>query len=223
MLLLFWNVKYFGPDSAGYADRIADIVRHIKTHRPIITVLVELTSNADIVLADINKQLGHEYQTKSINVGGGNNEHFGVLLAPVFGLGSAAKLTAKDVRIGGGTRMIGHLSIPKMDDVRAFGLYMCHPSPCAFTNSVALKEAVEFLDGLSGRSLMVGDFNAKDWTIAGAGGAHPDVATHQGASKKLCTIDGAVFRDMQVRVIKVQRVTSAGAKSDHSWILFDVS
>ena len=226
MRLMFWNVKYFGPNSDNFRDRIQDIAGHVRRWAPDIVVLVELTSRADETLDAIKKELQAKelfYQSKSIDVGGGNHEHFGVLLAPSFGLGSEAGLTTRDERIGGGTRKIGHISIGKVGDTTAFGLYICHPSPCAFTNTIALKEAVTFLDEVPrGRSLMVGDYNAKDWTVAGHGGTHPGVATHLGASGKLCTIDGAVFRDMEVAVERVQRVTSAAAQSDHGYMIFTI-
>jgi hypothetical protein len=70
--------------------------------------------------------------------------------------------------------------------------------------------------------MMVGDYNARDWSVAGEGASHPGVATHLGASGSLSTIDGVVFREMTVAVDRVQRVTSSAAQSDHSYMIFNV-
>jgi endonuclease/exonuclease/phosphatase family metal-dependent hydrolase len=224
MLLLFWNVKYFGPTSDNFADRVHNVAEHIRRCEPDIVVLVELTNRADETLGAIQGKLQDAkltYRCKAINVDGGNNEHFAVMLRSEFGIGAAAGLGTRDDRIGAGTRKIGHISIGKLGDTNAFGLYICHPSPCALTNATALKNATELFDVVGrGRALMVGDFNAKDWTAAGASAVHPGPATHQSAHGTLRTIDGAIFREMGVTIEKSQRITSSAAQSDHSWILF---
>jgi len=145
------------------------------------------------------------------------------MLRAEFGLDAARGLAPIDQRIGAGTRKVAHLSVPRLDDVRAFGLYVCHPSPCALTNATALKNTIELFDAVgAGRALVVGDFNAKDWNAAGDGGVVPDAATHRSSHGTLRTLDGAIATEMDVRIDRSQRVTSSGAQSDHSWILFEL-
>ncbi|HET6942977.1 MAG TPA: endonuclease/exonuclease/phosphatase family protein [Sphingomicrobium sp.] len=226
MKLMFWNLKYFGLTSANYRERVVDLAERLDRHKPDIAVFVELTANADAVLEAVKGELKEtSFLSKAVNAGGGNNEHFAVLLSPQFGQGAEDGLEVLgDVPLGGGTRKIAHLSIGRLEPVNAFGLFICHPSPCALTFNTALKDAGSFIQSRGGRrSIMVGDFNSDLWDTFEASNAYTDAATHLGASGTLRVIDGAVFDAMDVSVDWSQRTTSSSAKSDHAYILFNVA
>ncbi|HET6941469.1 MAG TPA: endonuclease/exonuclease/phosphatase family protein [Sphingomicrobium sp.] len=225
MRLMFWNLKYFGPTSSNYEDRTDDIARRLDRHEPDIAVFVELTSNAGAVLKAVKDKTKKAYLSNAVNAGGGNNEHFGVLLSTEFGLGAEGTLKILgDVPLGGGTRKVAHLSLGKVGGTDAFGLFICHPSPCAMTFKTALKDAGDFIEARGGiRSIMVGDFNSTLWkTFGGASKAYTEAGTHVSTSGKVRAIDGAVFDGMQVSVDWSQRVTSSSTESDHAYILFEI-
>jgi len=219
LTVLYWNVKYFGATSPNFQERCKNLAEIISRHNPDIAAFVELTSTAPATLVEISKQLttGKKQYSKPIlfEAGGGNKEHYGVFLSTAFGLGN--KMSEGGARVGAGTRKVGMIAFSNPP----WTFYLCHPSPCDFTEKVAIKDASSIVKSHAGPAVMVGDFNASNFEGFGAA---PAASTFQSqASGSLKTLDGAIFNShIDVKVIKSERVTKE-IDSDHAWILFEVS
>lgn len=223
--LLYWNVKYFGTSSSDLEQRVDDLVGIVRRTNPYLIVLVELTSTASTVVLKVQKMLVNKankaYTFKLVNAGGGNDEHFACFYDPDFGI-SPPGIELLDYKVGGGTRKVGKVALSKPPLQKPCDVFVAHPSPCKFTNRVALKEA-ELLVKSSGTSILVGDLNSTTWDPDNKDSQATSIAaTHQGRSG-LKQIDGAVFNDLDCVVEKSSRVTSSANLSDHSWLLFTIT
>lgn len=245
MILMYWNVKYFGENSPNKDERIANIrqiVGNSRNKSPDIIVLVELTRTAnavvDEIVEEIDKYLRVRYDAKLGNAGGGNNEHFAVLIKddyPTNDMAMSIIPAAPGQRIGGGTRGVGKIRIPSTSahGVPGLTIFICHPSPCGVTNKTALADARNFVQtdrappvgpGPSPTSIMVGDFNTTDWP-KDKNIVAPENATHRGR-RSLKTLDGAVIsHDLigRVELVRTQRVNTAISKSDHSYMIYEIN